>query len=1138
MPRTIKVRNKTTGKVHSFEWDKDTNPTQDDIRRLTSPTSTPTSTKPLQPYTIGNLDADLKRRTTKPKDTSFMGGLSRFSEAARLPEIGAALEEPYLPLIPDNPDLATPLKVGRDIYNVAAGATSPVGLATLASLPITAIPAGLVGAYYGGKSILEAPNLIKQAKEEPSYESVRDATLAVGGGVAGAAGVRFAAKGGLKPKLTGELPAVEPRPIFRKPLTGKLAEAKVPKGSYAGESTPLIKGSGLAAIRDKKLLTDRTVYDALERSREANLIKPKEFGAIDKRTPLREPLKDFDFADVERKHGAPIRKFEDLKPLTPDTTPRVSRLVDSPFDKVVDKRTVRLEDLPKFEESKRAGNLQFPELESNVYANIIDKRTVKISDVQSSLSKLVSKEPTFKTKDLRGVDDIYTKQPSKFSREFDSPFGNEPLRAFKDAPGEPTLLKAPRKRTGEIEIIEPIKSESSNVRPVILENTPLEAASAAEGIFLKAAKGEKSSIPASFLVDKSPKVTGSLAKLGAYLGKSQAQVLREQGPTGRALEFEIKRTRSDAYIAAGRAKQELSEAIKGLTKEELGEARVTVKNGQPAYKESVRPGNFIDAVDSNATPMSEAVARAVQVYRRIDNQLKRDSKVSEIGLRAADGTIVPFTPREFYFPHYVSPAIVKAITKHPKARASFLQSLVSQGMSTQQATAAIKRIKGGERLISAQNAREMAVPFWDRSVSRVYDHFDEMYTRVEESKTFGPKDLGDPASPLSQALDRIAVEGGNADMIRGIMQQRLGKQSKSIIAEQIQPAQRQITRAVASTLSALHLPFFTLTNAKAFGSNISFGTLPSFAKSLMKYVTDHKKSVKLAEESGALGVVRTRDTPILSEAGLGVSRLYRIPQSERFQRTVSAVQGQAMARKYFRKLQRNPKDTIARTQLEDLTLTSVDDSLKRGQLSKQELDRAGFRMSELTQGIAEPFDLPSAVSQSPLAEHAFMYRRFAFRTLANYIYVLKRDKRWKGTRAPGMALFASQLVSEIISDASAFISGGLEEVKNRGALKHEAGPEFTPEWLGKRAFNNLVSSFALGVLEPFVRGALRGKEGIMEAFAPATIGTAAQGYKAATQLAKGKVRPTLRMSPIGRAIDNRVNPRAKKVKRRRRRPSR
>ena len=1121
MPRTIKVRNKTTGKVHSFEWDKDANPTQDDIRRLTSSTARPAPEKPYQPYTLDQFDADLIKNTAPPKDTSFLGRLRSFSETARLPEISEALEEPYLPLIPDNPNLATPLKVGRDIYNTVAGAASPVGLATLASLPYTAIPTGLVSAYYGGKSLLETPGMIERAVEEPSYESVRDATLTSAGGLLGAAGVRFAAKGGLnpkQPKLSGPRPSIElPRPTAR-PLTGKLAEAQAPKGGYTGEPTPLIKGGGVSAFRDQKLLANRTVYDALERSREANLSKPKDFGVVDKRNP---------------------KLLEDLKPPTPETTPRVSRLVDTPV-KVTDSRqaAVRLEDLPKFAKSNRAEILQIPESGSSAYAKVIDRRTVKISEVQSSLERYVPKEPLFKTRDIRGVDDIYTKQLSKFPREVEPPLSREPLRKFTDASGEPTLLKGPRKRTGEIEIIEPIKQEPSNVRPVIMENTPLEAASAAEGVFLKAARGEKTDIPASFLVDKSPKVTGSLEKVGAYLGKSQAQVVKDQGPTGRALDFELKRTRADAFAAAGRAKQELSEAIKGLTKEELGEAKVVVKKGQPAYKESVRQGNFIDVVDSNATPMNEAVARAVQVYRRIDNQLKRDSKVAEIGLRAADGTIVPFTPREFYFPHYVSPEIVKAITKHPKARASFLQSLVAQGMSTQQATAAIKRIKGGERLISAQHAREMTVPFWDRKIDRVYDHFDEMYRRVEESKTFGPKDLGDPASPLSQALNRIAVEGGNADMIRGIMQQRLGKQSKSIIAEQIQPAQRQITRAVASTLSALHLPFFTVTNMKAFSSNISFGTLPNFTRSLMKYITDHKKSVKIAEESGSLGVVRTRDTPILSEAGLGVSRFYRIPQSERFQRTVSAVQGQAMARKYFHKLQRNPKDAVARTNLEDLTLTSVDDSLKRGQLSKQELDRAGFRMSELTQGIAEPFDLPSAVSQSPLAEHAFMYRRFAFRTLANYIYVLKRDKRWKGTRAPGMALFATQLVAEIISDASAFISGGLEEVKSRGMLKHEGGPEFTPEWLGKRAFNNLVSSFALGVLEPFVRGALRGKEGIMEAFAPATIGTAAQGYKAATQLAKGKVRPTLRMSPIGRAIDNRVNPRPKKVSRRRRRPSR
>ena len=1120
MPRTIKVRNKTTGKVHSFEWDKNTNPTQDDIRRLTGPTATPTPTKSLEPYGLAQFDADLIKNTAPPKDTSFLGRLRSFSEATRLPEISEALEAPYLPQIPDNPNLATPLKVGRDIYNVAAGATSPVALGTLASLPFTAIPTGMVSAYYGGKSLLETPGTVERAIEDPSYESVRDATLTGAGGLLGAAGVRFAAKGGLnpkQPKLSGTRPSIElPRPTAR-PLTGKLAEAQAPKGGYTGEPTPLIKGGGVAAFRDQKLLANRTVYDALERSKEANLRQPKDFNVVDKRNP----------------------NLQELKPPTPETTPRVSRLVDTPI-KVTDSRqaAVRLEDLPKFAKSNRAEILQIPESGPSAYAKVIDRRTVKISEVQSSLARYVPKEPLFKTKDLRGVDDIYTKQTSRVPRETEPPLSREPLRKFTDAPGEPTILKGPKKRTGEIEIIEPIKQESSNVRPVILENTPLEAASAAESVFLQAAKGEKPSIPPSFLVDKGPKDTGSLGKLGAYLGKSQAQVLKEQGRTGRTLEFEIRRTRADAFAAAGRAKQELSEAIKGLTKEELGETRVVVKKGQPAYKESVRPGNFIDAVDSNATPMSEAVARAVQVYRRIDNQLKRDSKVSEIGLRAADGTIVPFTPREFYFPHYVSSEIVKAITKHPKARASFMQNLVAQGMSTQQATAAVKRIKGGERLISAQHAREMTVPFWDRKVARVYDHFDEMYRRVEESKTFGPKDLGDPASPLSQALDRIAVEGGNADMIRGIMQQRLGKQSKSLIAEQIQPAQRQITRAVASTLSALHLPFFTITNMKAFSSNISYGTLPNFTRSLMKYITDHKKSVKIAEESGALGVVRTRDTPILSEAGLGVSNSYRIPQSERFQRTVSAVQGQAMARKYFSKLQRNPKDAVARTNLEDLTLTNVDDSLKRGQLSKQELDRAGFRMSELTQGIAEPFDLPSAVSQSPLAEHAFMYRRFAFRTLANYIYVLKRDKRWKGTRAPGMALFASQLVSEIISDASAFISGGLEEVKNRGMLKHDAGPEFTPEWLGKRAFNNLVSSFALGILEPFVRGALRGKEGIMEAFAPATIGTAAQGYKAATQLVKGKVRPTLRMSPIGRAIDNRVNPRTKKVRRRPRRESR
>jgi hypothetical protein len=545
---------------------------------------------------------------------------------------------------------------------------------------------------------------------------------------------------------------------------------------------------------------------------------------------------------------------------------------------------------------------------------------------------------------------------------------------------------------------------------------------------------------------------------------SGTSIIEKAGKTGPALARLLTKTRLDADGLAGKWTVAAKEATAGLSADQIQD--------------------YVIARDTGIIPNDPAVIRALELRKVIDDEVVGTMKGSGAGFRTGEGK-TEFQERTNYWPHIYPEGFFKN-------KQAAIDALIADGMTAEEATVALKNAsRFGERIISPLHERQSNAPGYRTDLDADYMHLHDMAKRATEAQAFGPMDVADPSSPLSQLIS------GTSDPARvnEIVSQHLGRG----VPEATNRDWNGLSRGAMQLETAMHLSQFALSNISQLATVPLRSNLGAYAKALGNTITNFKKTVGEAEGTGAL---QTIHQDILREVGgeSTLSKAYGMKKSETFNRTVAAAAGKGTAEALFKQLKRDPTNKQARARLDDLLLEDVDGVLQQETLTPEQQARAGGRMAEITQGRAQNIDLPPMWSKHPIMDLILLYKKYAFRQTK----IIKDAIMENPTRNIPLALALYTAMGEVIGDTKAGIKG-VASGQGAGAAIAERGENLD------RVVNNLGQSWAIGILGDVIGAGTSGSEmSLLQFLAGPVIGDATETIAAGAQAAKGNVAPLVK----------------------------
>lgn len=494
--------------------------------------------------------------------------------------------------------------------------------------------------------------------------------------------------------------------------------------------------------------------------------------------------------------------------------------------------------------------------------------------------------------------------------------------------------------------------------------------------------------------------------------------------------------------------------------------------------------NFVRAIEGKEKPANDTVGNAIELYKRLDNEISTEATNTGMGLRSKDGTkMVPWQPRENYWPHLYTEEFFNTLKNNPlELRAR----LTEAGMSPLEIDALLNNSKRfGERLIDAQHAREAHLPGYriDKNVYR--QHISEMAKRITEAKNYGPMDLADNESPLMNLI----TASKNPEYSTEIMKKLLNRGERSDFDS------IDISRKVTAAQAWLHLSTAGISNLNTTAMIPIRNNTRSFIKGLTDTIFSSRETGEFAKESGALqNIFREIFAAEINESAFSPTKVYGLDEGERFMRTLSSSAGRSYAKQLFNEVKGGNASEFNLKKLQDLTLTNPTDLMKQTELNTQQLKRAAFRSAELSQGLAEPQHLPQYWTGSGLANILTLFHKYQFAQTKIVKDLIKSNP----VRTIPMLLGASQVAGEITGDAKAIIRGLIrgavsgdetkieEEIMNRGQfIESKFGLEDNPAMA--RFIENMGQSFALGIYADVIESMAGGGSDVLKQLAGSAL---------------------------------------------------
>lgn len=599
----------------------------------------------------------------------------------------------------------------------------------------------------------------------------------------------------------------------------------------------------------------------------------------------------------------------------------------------------------------------------------------------------------------------------------------------------PTRMKAPSTNQTVMDALIPshLKSQIRGVEtglPIGNQLTPDATPVVPEAAPVKPIKKKKAPKDRNPALDKAaeagPELADAVAKVKATRGvkagvidplfKSGTAILDDLGDSGKELSRLLKRTRAEGSIEAG-----------------------TMSNRARKIIDDVDDKDFdaiVDIIEGKITTNNPTLnAKATELSSILD-ELGTLAEGSGMEMSNPSGQVFPFKKADKYFPHIFEDGFFD------KNKDNIVNSLIAKGMSPKEAAFVVQQsIEKGPRLISPQHMRSLNLEGYRRDKGAIYKHIDDMHNRIAQAKNLGARDIGDADSPIS----KLIAASKDPDRAKKIVEAQLGRvpHDKSM---------QEFAHTVNKIEATAKLPLFAISNMSQAAAPLLRGSVKSFAKG----VADTFKGKDFAEESGALqSVLRSAFQEMGGESG--ISKVYGMSKSEKFNRSISANTGRYEVDSSFAKLKKDPTNTTARKRLADLLLEDPDTVLKQEKLTDKQIKMAGFRMSEITQGITDPMDLPPIWSSHPLLKIPTMFKRFAFQQTKIIRDAVNENKM----RNVPLAFALYQAMGEGVGDIKAGISGAIsgegaeEKIRARGEM---------PE----RMLKNMADGFAFGILTDLI----------------------------------------------------------------------
>lgn len=435
---------------------------------------------------------------------------------------------------------------------------------------------------------------------------------------------------------------------------------------------------------------------------------------------------------------------------------------------------------------------------------------------------------------------------------------------------------------------------------------------------------------------------------------------------------------------------------------------------------------------------------------------------------------------------------------------SIIKYMVDTGQAKNPAEALANLQRYRQRTIkrtgSLEFSRDVDLPFFDPDPSRVLPSFvaDEA-KRLEQIKLFGQNNEN-----INSLIKMVADEGGDADFTRKAVDRILG-----IINDANTPGAK--VSLFLRTIQGFKLGLASI-------SNSSQGILNSLLAADLRAVAAGIKGLFTASgrmfalKSGASLESILQETAKESGALSSFLKATGFSATERMNRIIAANAGKSYGERTFKTLLKKP-EAKGRKLLEEFGV-NVEEALKRGSLTDDDVLLVAKKFSDITQFRSRPQDLPLFAS-SPAGKVFFQFKSFIYgqtRLLYRETLGELRNKNF-GRAARNLLILGTvfPLAGEVIADIRSAVTGRERTSKDL-----------------ERYFENIGQVGAMGILYDALRAG-ESNRGV-DFIAGPTVGDAGELINIAGKddKAKNLGKFTLRRIPlVGQVVSNRVLPTAK-----------
>ena len=543
------------------------------------------------------------------------------------------------------------------------------------------------------------------------------------------------------------------------------------------------------------------------------------------------------------------------------------------------------------------------------------------------------------------------------------------------------------------------------------------------------------------------------------------EVLKDFGPESQSVGDDLQSISMLTEQRSAKVNAVLEKALNNLTEKEIN--------------------SFALVAEGKMRAVSPAQAQAVKVYRSLDKLLANQAKALKVQIKSPTGTQA-FKELENHYPHIWDPDELRSLAK----RADFLQRLVDTGQAKNLGEAKkiidvyLKGVSTG-KAPSLEYHRALDIPGWKSDPREVLPtYFYNTMKRLETIKRFGQgNEILD--AKLLQIEERAGK--GAADFVR----QTVEGSYKNEVSSMFSPVSG-LLRGVRNYQTTTKLDLAAVNNSMQGVNAVLAADTASGYNALLKYKGG--EAYRFAQQSGAISQNIMQSAMEMKTGGSGkmvttALKMYGFTATENNNRVFSASVGKIYALRMSSRLAANPQDQLAIRALKELGVNPLS-VLKAGSLNENEILRAGYNLSKVTQFGREVTDLPLFWS-TPEGKVLTQFKTFSYnQTIFLYNKIVGEAKQ--GNLVPLVKFLTYYgATGELVGDIRSCITG----------VQRESN-------MFKRYIQNITYAGGLGLLGDSFSNMSYGRESaLLESVAGPTVGDASAAFYNLTELAKLNWKP-------------------------------